>query len=206
MFLSKMKTIQVNGTPSLRSRRFRNSENLTSSDDYYDYRDVIATAILAFIMFLFNLDEIFGRYKSYKVFVILKPSLWREMRGAAFCVALACALELAFGVSPGWIYPCFAFMIYFAIGTHCHPILTLGIWAGSINLLTKKHMCYYIGAHLCGAIIASLLSALGWSFYHDIAFFECLPSMLSLAEMVVANSFCFWAAYGKAKITDRKKK
>lgn len=177
MFLSKMKTSQ----------------------------DVIAALVMALIFFIANLDNMFARYKSYKVFTVLKPSLYAEARGSAVCVAVAVALELSLEWSPGWIYPCCAFAIHSWNGRHCHPMLTLGVWAGSPNLLTKKHAIYYIGAQTCGAALSALIVAFVWAVYHDILLRDGLPSMLSFLEMAGACSICFGAALLRARITNTRK-
>eukprot|EP00397_Hematodinium_sp_SG-2012_P065861 GEMP01096962.1.p1 GENE.GEMP01096962.1~~GEMP01096962.1.p1 ORF type:complete len:179 (+),score=31.84 GEMP01096962.1:146-682(+) len=110
MFLSKMKTSQ----------------------------DIIAALFFLLIFFLANLDNLFARYQSYKVFRVLKPALIAEAKWAAVCVAVAVGLELSpLAWSPGWIYPCCAFTIHFLLGRHCHPMLILG---SGMWLETPEHI------------------------------------------------------------------
>eukprot|EP00397_Hematodinium_sp_SG-2012_P064727 GEMP01092122.1.p1 GENE.GEMP01092122.1~~GEMP01092122.1.p1 ORF type:complete len:208 (+),score=53.39 GEMP01092122.1:179-802(+) len=178
MFLSKMKTSQ----------------------------DIIAALFFLLIFFLANLDNLFARYQSYKVFRVLKPALIAEAKWAAVCVAVAVGLELSpLAWSPGWIYPCCAFTIHFLLGRHCHPMLILGSWAGARNLLTKKQASYYIGAQLCGGALSALALAFAWAVYHDLQIRDGLPSMLSFIEMVAANGLCFGAAFAKSRLYEKEK-
>lgn len=129
-------------------------------------QDIIIVSIMLIIFGIVNADALFSHLRVYKVFVVLRRVLLKECICAA-CCTLACLV--AHGIvpearAPGIALPFLCLAVWAKSGVQVSPVVSLGLWAGGTNMMTKVQMGLRFAAQGAGTALALLAFALFYSF------------------------------------------
>ncbi|CAJ1433896.1 unnamed protein product, partial [Effrenium voratum] len=120
------------------------------------FQDVLIAVILGTLMLVANADFFFSRFRMYKIYVVLRKSLFKDVVGAAglglFCLALHGMWPEAKG--PGVALHLASLAAWVSCGVQTSPLLSAGLWAGGRNQMTKVQLLLRILAQVAGSIIA----------------------------------------------------
>lgn len=129
-------------------------------------QDVIIVCIMLLIFGIANADSLFSHLRIYKVFVVLRRVLLKECI-CATCCTFACLV--AHGIlpearAPGIALPFLSLAVWAKCGVQVSPVVSLGLWAGGTNLMTKVQLGLRFTAQFVGTALALLAFALFYSF------------------------------------------
>merc|ERR1712217_40923 len=124
--------------------------------------------IMGIIMAICNADYLFSNFRFYKVFIVLRKVLFRDLVSATV-LALGCLTLHGFAPdmrAPGVALHIAAFIAYVFGDVQTSPVVSLGLWAGGRNQMTKIQVMLRVGTQITANALAFLLFGLFWSFRH----------------------------------------
>mmetsp|Transcript_72761 Transcript_72761/g.162899 ORF Transcript_72761/g.162899 Transcript_72761/m.162899 type:complete len:205 (-) Transcript_72761:19-633(-) len=129
-------------------------------------QDVMIAIILSIIMVVANADTLFSSFRFYKVFIVFR---WALLRDLATAVCLTLAWLLVHGAfpearAPGVLLHLSALAPWVLCGVQSSPLVSCGLWAGGRNQMTKVQLMLHIAAQVAGSVLAFCAFGLYYSF------------------------------------------
>jgi hypothetical protein len=151
-------------------------------------QDVLVALILLLLMAIWNADALFQNFRLYKVYVVLKASLKKDLCGPGL-IAFGCLVLHGFWPD-AWLPGVLLHLSGLAAWTVCrvqtNPMVSCGLWAARRNQLTTNQLLLRVVAQLTGATLAFAIFGLYYSFrFPGVGPFAHIVSIESLVSALV---------------------
>jgi len=166
-------------------------------------QDIMVAIIIVIMIGIFNADDLFGNFRWFKVYKVLKWSLCNDMCSAAgvtffFLVVHGFCPD---SNAPGALLHLAAVAVWFVKDIHTSPLVTAGIWAGGKNMMTRLQLYLRVAAQVIGAVLSFCVFGLYYSFrFPGIHPFDHMISVVSL----ISAAATFGLSYVLISNRDRK--
>mmetsp|Transcript_11405 Transcript_11405/g.17202 ORF Transcript_11405/g.17202 Transcript_11405/m.17202 type:complete len:214 (-) Transcript_11405:121-762(-) len=129
-------------------------------------QDVLVALILGTLFAIANADYLFSHFRFYKIFVVLRKELLKDtvVTGALSLFCLALHYNWHEAAWPGILLQFLTLAVWIATGAQPGPMVSLGIWAGGKNQMTKIQLMLRMVAQTAGNIVAFASFGLYYSF------------------------------------------
>eukprot|EP00441_Pelagodinium_beii_P018328 CAMPEP_0197665714 /NCGR_PEP_ID=MMETSP1338-20131121/60214_1 /TAXON_ID=43686 ORGANISM="Pelagodinium beii, Strain RCC1491" /NCGR_SAMPLE_ID=MMETSP1338 /ASSEMBLY_ACC=CAM_ASM_000754 /LENGTH=186 /DNA_ID=CAMNT_0043244601 /DNA_START=36 /DNA_END=596 /DNA_ORIENTATION=- len=130
------------------------------------FQDVLIAIILGTIMLVANADFFFSHFRLYKIYVVLRHALLKDVVGSATLGLVCLAVHgLWPEASAPWVALHLTALAAWALcGIQANPMVSVGLWAGGKNQMTKAQLLLRILAQAAGSVIAFAAFGLYYSF------------------------------------------
>uniref|UniRef100_A0A7S1FFQ3 Uncharacterized protein n=1 Tax=Noctiluca scintillans TaxID=2966 RepID=A0A7S1FFQ3_NOCSC len=130
------------------------------------FQDCLIAIIIGTIMLIMNADVFFSRLRMYKVYFVIKGVLKWDL-GVSFAVVLGCLILHGIWPEaywPGVLMHLLAFGAWIGLKVQASPLLTLGLYFGGRNQMTRTQMILHLMAQVGGITLAFVGFSLWYSF------------------------------------------
>jgi len=130
------------------------------------FQDVLVAIILLCLFAIFNADQIFGNFKFYKIYVILKSALKKDCFGMFVLSLLCLAIHGQWHDArwPGALLHLSTLAAWAASGVQAGPMVSCGLYAGGKNQMTRIQLMLRVAAQATGGALAFAAFGLYYSF------------------------------------------
>mmetsp|Transcript_56598 Transcript_56598/g.131941 ORF Transcript_56598/g.131941 Transcript_56598/m.131941 type:complete len:217 (+) Transcript_56598:56-706(+) len=129
-------------------------------------QDVLIAIIIIILMAICNADSWASHFRFYKVFFVLRWTLFQDCLWATFLTLSWLCVHGAWpeASAPGALLHLSALFPWALCRVQSNPVVSLGLWAGGKNVMTKVQLMLRIGAQALGMILAFAIFGLYYSF------------------------------------------